>query len=76
VPHMSDERVVFAWKEPPDSFNFRKSKSGKCWFRKVDTLSFAIELSRQLVALDIHGVIKKAAGPQRAPPDDRRRKAR
>ena len=60
---MTDERLILAFSEPPSSWGFRRAKSGKCWFRKIEGLVWAKKLAAELVALGIHGVIKKIDGP-------------
>ena len=59
-----DWRVVIAYSEPPASFHFTPAKSGKAWFRMIEGEQWARELARQLVALDIHGVIKRCEPPK------------
>ena len=52
--------MVLAFDRPPQRWGFRPNKAGSCWWRRIAGKKWAIELGRQLAAIDIHGVIKRA----------------
>lgn len=63
---VDDWRVVIAFAAPPSAMGFTRAKSGKCWIRKIEGLSQAKALARQLVDQNIQGVIRKSDRPRKS----------
>jgi len=61
---MADWRMIIAFKNPPERLEFRPAKSGKSWFRRVESKERALLIAQSLTERDIHGVIKRCEPPR------------